>query len=55
MTILLFLSFSLARGCGSWTWYYPYLYAPLASDFVNLAELDIEFEVQYCALLPQTS
>jgi 5'-3' exonuclease len=24
-------------GCGSWSWYYPHLYAPLTSDFRNLA------------------
>ena len=30
-------------GCGSWTWYYPHLYAPLASDLVNIAALPVEF------------
>lgn len=32
------------KGCGSWTWYYPYLYAPLATDLVNLASLPLEFD-----------
>jgi len=30
-------------GCGSWTWYYPYLYGPLASDLVDLAAFDMVF------------
>lgn len=31
-------------GCGSWTWYYPYLYAPLASDLRDLNLIKLEFQ-----------
>ena len=32
------------QGCPSWTWYYPYHYAPFAADFVELDKMDIKFE-----------
>ncbi|PGH03730.1 5'-3' exoribonuclease 2 [Blastomyces parvus] len=31
------------QGCPSWTWYYPYHYAPFAADFVDLGKMNIEF------------
>eukprot|EP00172_Hildenbrandia_rubra_P003542 Plantae.Rhodophyta-Hildenbrandia_rubra.ctg5807.p1 GENE.Plantae.Rhodophyta-Hildenbrandia_rubra.ctg5807~~Plantae.Rhodophyta-Hildenbrandia_rubra.ctg5807.p1 ORF type:complete len:1064 (+),score=180.75 Plantae.Rhodophyta-Hildenbrandia_rubra.ctg5807:4115-7306(+) len=35
------------RGCVSWTWYYPYHYAPFASDIVeaNIQSSDIKFDI----------
>lgn len=33
------------QGCPSWNWYYPYHFSPFASDFENMAELDIKFEL----------
>ncbi|KAL0868853.1 hypothetical protein ABMA27_007202 [Loxostege sticticalis] len=32
------------QGCASWKWYFPYHYAPFASDFVNVAGLSTKFE-----------
>ncbi|XP_045174947.2 5'-3' exoribonuclease 2-like isoform X2 [Mercenaria mercenaria] len=32
------------QGCASWKWYFPYHYAPFASDFVNVAALSNDFE-----------
>lgn len=29
------------NGCGSWDWFYPHLYAPLASDLVDLAPIEV--------------
>jgi 5'-3' exoribonuclease 1 len=32
------------EGVGSWGWYYPHHYAPLASDLLDLAGMDIRFD-----------
>ncbi|RMY36922.1 hypothetical protein D0864_16526, partial [Hortaea werneckii] len=32
------------QGCPSWTWYYPYHYAPFASDFVDMDKQVVSFE-----------
>ncbi|KAL7301513.1 hypothetical protein TKK_0005948 [Trichogramma kaykai] len=32
------------QGCPSWKWYFPYHYAPFASDFINISGLSTEFE-----------
>lgn len=32
------------QGCPSWTWYYPYHYAPFAADFVEINRLDMKFD-----------
>ncbi|KAL4895826.1 XRN 5'-3' exonuclease N-terminus-domain-containing protein [Aspergillus ambiguus] len=32
------------QGCPSWTWYYPYHYAPFAADFVDIADMVSSFE-----------
>ncbi|KAK5128119.1 hypothetical protein LTR08_004190 [Meristemomyces frigidus] len=32
------------QGCPSWTWYYPYHYAPFASDFVDMSEQVVAFD-----------
>ncbi|KAJ5391837.1 5'-3' exoribonuclease 2 [Penicillium cosmopolitanum] len=32
------------QGCPSWTWYYPYHYAPFAADFVDIADMDLSFD-----------
>lgn len=32
------------QGCASWNWYFPYHYAPFASDFMHIAGLSTQFE-----------
>lgn len=32
------------QGCPSWTWYYPYHYAPFAADFVELNKMTVKFD-----------
>lgn len=32
------------QGCPSWTWYYPYHYAPFAADFVDIGTMKPNFE-----------
>lgn len=32
------------QGCASWKWYFPYHYAPFASDFCNISGLSTDFE-----------
>ena len=51
------------KGCSSWYWYYPYHYAPFASDLVGCDKLTIEFELgepakpfeQLLAVFPKAS
>ena len=31
------------QGCPSWTWYYPYHYAPFAADFTDITKTDLNF------------
>jgi len=51
------------KGCISWKWYYPYHYAPFASDIKGLNNLKIDFQLgipfrpmdQLLSVLPEQS
>ncbi|CCF57603.1 hypothetical protein KAFR_0C06110 [Kazachstania africana CBS 2517] len=33
------------QGCASWNWYYPFHYAPFASDFFDIKDIKVEFDL----------
>eukprot|EP00005_Dracoamoeba_jomungandri_P010120 CAMPEP_0174266432 /NCGR_PEP_ID=MMETSP0439-20130205/30202_1 /TAXON_ID=0 /ORGANISM="Stereomyxa ramosa, Strain Chinc5" /LENGTH=1547 /DNA_ID=CAMNT_0015353391 /DNA_START=52 /DNA_END=4695 /DNA_ORIENTATION=- len=33
------------NGCASWSWFYPYHYAPLVTDLTNLSSYKLEFDL----------
>lgn len=32
------------QGCASWKWYFPFHYAPFASDFKDIKDMFTDFE-----------
>lgn len=58
-----FVSSYYHRGVSSWSWYFPYHYAPLAADLKHVTHIDTSFElgepvpplVQLMCVLPEAS
>lgn len=34
------------QGCASWTWFFPHLYGPFASDFVDIDDVTMDFDYE---------
>lgn len=42
--LIVSLVFLISQGCASWKWYFPFHYAPFASDFKDIKGMFSDFE-----------